>query len=176
MNRFSRYLLLLLVLVQLACMPTLVRADEDHDLDSIKDTVQEKVHDVVDEVQEEIPEPVKEAAETVEEKVEHAQETVTETVQAVKETVVPQVQEKGESKIAVIKDKINGIVEKVVAKSKTLVEKAKSIRKNDAKKIAAAVIGAWGLSVAVGYLANNIQTNTPTAAASNNAASKKGKK
>lgn len=47
----------------------------------------------------------------------------------------------------------------LVVKSKALLEKVKSISQKDAKKIAAAVVGVWGVSAGVGWIVQNANNN-----------------
>jgi len=58
--------------------------------------------------------------------------------------------------VANIKAKVTAIVEKVVKESTTLVDKCKSIDPATAKKVAAGVLGAWGVVAGGGWLAGNV--------------------
>lgn len=51
-----------------------------------------------------------------------------------------------------VKSKITGAVDQVVDKSKKVLDRCKSMDKADVKKVAAAVVGVWGVAVGVGYL------------------------
>jgi len=139
-NRRNRWLLLLccLLFVLLSAPLTLAQGGEGH--------VEDLDDDEIPSGDEPMDEQVEEAAEDVyEEMVEEDPPVPEETVD---EPVVPPV-----PPTPAVKEAGDSIVEKIVSKSKKLVDRVKSVSKKDAKKIAAGVVGIWGVSVGVGWLA-----------------------
>ncbi|GKY94462.1 hypothetical protein MPSEU_000412100 [Mayamaea pseudoterrestris] len=61
---------------------------------------------------------------------------------------------------------ISNIVDSVKVQSKRAVDKVKSISQKDAKKVAAAVVGVWGVGLGIGWLAQ--QNSKPTVVATGN--------
>lgn len=145
MNKALRFIVLALLLVA----ATVAQEETAQHEPPVADVIQETIIDATQE-----PEPVQEQApptpEQVEETAEAAQEAVEETVQEVVDTVAETTEN--------TKSKLSGFVDGIVGKSKSLVDKVKSVSKKDAKKIAAAVVGIWGVSVGVGYLTNQAAT------------------
>lgn len=64
-------------------------------------------------------------------------------------------------KLPEFSQKISEVVGKVKDQSKKAFDKVKSISQKDAKKVAAAVVGVWGVSVGVGWLAQNAKPAAP---------------
>ena len=156
-NRSLRWLFLALLLVQLACRPTsmVLAMEEEHEehaatehVEQAAEAVHEAVEDVV--VEEEAHSIVEEVVEDVQEVYEDVQETVA--------AVVEKSSNKASELVSATKDKIGCVVDKVVTKSKALVDRVKGMSKQDAKKVAAAVVGVWGVSVGVGWLAQAVKS------------------
>ena len=89
----------------------------------------------------------------------HAQEAATRAATEAKETVsnaAEDAKEDAENAMVKIKSKATDLIKTVSSETKGLVDKAKNISPSDAKKIAAGVLGVWGVSVGAGWLAQNI--------------------
>jgi DNA anti-recombination protein RmuC len=99
---------------------------------------QEVVQERVEEIQEQAQEYVEEMVEQAKEEMEYAEEHVEKVVASTKEVS-------------------GGLVDKVVSEAKSLVNRIKSMNKADAKKVAAAALGVWGVSVGVGWLAQTVK-------------------
>ena len=84
---------------------------------------------------------------------EAAQRLASETSQKVKEAV-GEAKKDAASVISTLKDKLFGVKDTVT--SSGIVKRVKDISPSDAKKIAAGVLGVWGVSVGAGWLAQNI--------------------
>jgi hypothetical protein len=140
---FRRLFLLLLVLLVLT-----VHAQDYDEADAV-DGVDFDAEEVVEAVIEEaVPEPEPEAVPEPE------PERVAPTPVAAekKKLSLPKIPK---IKVPDFSKKITGVVGSVKDQSKKALDKVKSISKKDAKKVAAAVVGVWGVSVGVGWLAQN---------------------
>ena len=139
MNRAFRFLLLALFVIA-----TFAQEEAAQQEMVVEETVIETPQE---------PEPVQQEA---------APEVVVEEV--VEEPVAVEEPEPAvEEVVAAGKSKFSELVDTVVDKSKSLLDKVKSISKKDAKKIAAGVVGIWGVSVGVGYLTNQAAATPPPA-------------
>jgi sorbitol-specific phosphotransferase system component IIBC len=64
-----------------------------------------------------------------------------------------------ESALSSLKEKVSAVMNTVKNKSNLVVDKIKNVSPSDAKKIAAGVLGVWGVSVGAGWVAQNINKN-----------------
>ena len=118
-----------------------------------EETVPEPPQQEAEPVQEE-PEPVPEPEPEPEPEVNHPA-PVPEQAPAVTEEVSSEASKAGtfvSSKLAPIKEKVLAAVGKVVDCAKSMIDRVKNMSKTQVKKVAAAVLGVWGVSVGVGYL------------------------
>lgn len=144
-------LLALLLLVFLSSPSVCVRADEDA-VDFDESAEEEQAEEVYEDPAPE-PEPEPEP-EPIEEK---EAEPVAEEVAAVP---VPEEASSDSSTLSSkAKDAVGSMVEKIVSRSKSAIDRVKSMSKSDAKKVAAAALGIWGVSVGVGWLAQTANKN-----------------
>ena len=165
MRTFSRSIrwiqLLLVILVLFTASHQIIAQDDENDV-VYEEAVQHEEEVATEEVIEE-PAVVEEVPPQVEEVVAVEEEPV---VEEAAPTFVPpkektiEVDETPSS----IKKASGSLVDSVVTKSKSVVEcskekvsklidRIKTLDKNDAKKVAAAALGIWGVSVGVGWLA-----------------------
>jgi flagellar biosynthesis component FlhA len=155
--RSLRWMLLFCVLVMTALplTPVLAYDDEEHHHDM------DEQHDHHHHHQEEEQHYEQEHHHQEEEQQEHhyqEEEPVQEEEHHYEQEVVQeQAHESAVSAKKSIKDCVTGIVDKVTSEAKSVVERVKSMNKADAKKVAAAALGVWGVSVGVGWLAQTVK-------------------
>jgi phosphoribosylpyrophosphate synthetase len=155
--RSLRWMMLFCVLILTAMPLTTVLAQDEEEHENLDEQVyhheeeqhyeQEQQYHHQEEEQQQEPE-------------QHYQEEVQEEVQEQAQEYVEQVQhveEQVEEAAASGKGKVAGLVDKVVSEAKSLVNRVKSMNKADAKKVAAAALGVWGVSVGVGWLAQTVK-------------------
>jgi hypothetical protein len=148
-------LLLALLLLLFASMPSnLVRAEEDEDAVDFDEDAEDLKAEAVDE--EPVPEPEPEP--------EPVQEKEAEPVaqEAASVPVPDEPKKKGDSAPSLVskaKGAVGPIVDKLVSKGTSAIDRIKGMSKSDAKKVAAAALGIWGVSVGVGWLAQTANKN-----------------
>lgn len=137
-------LLLALVLFCLTSPRLYVRAQEETevDLDDSEPMVEDDEPVVTEEAAPEEPEIVEEEPVVIEEEEPVVEAPTPEPTPAV-------VKKEGSA----IKEKVSSLFGCVKSKCKAGIDKVKGVSSKDAKKIAAAVLGVWGVSVGVGWLA-----------------------
>lgn len=81
----------------------------------------------------------------------------------VEEVSQPETTESSNSPMETIKEKASSALSGLKEKVDSLVEKVKSVDKATLKKVAVGAVGVWGVSVAVGWLANKGSTAGATA-------------
>jgi hypothetical protein len=146
-------LLALLLLLFLSSPSAFVRGDEDavEDFDETEEEAEEAAPED-DPVVEADPEPEPEP-EAVEEK---KAEPVVNVVPGIP---VPDEGKNAPSLGSKAKNALGPLVDKVVSRSRSAIDRVKNMSKSDAKKVAAAALGIWGVSVGVGWLAQTANKN-----------------
>jgi hypothetical protein len=150
-------LLALLLLLFLSSPSAFVRCDEDavEDLDESGEEAEDAAQEDEPAVEEADPEPEPEPEpEAVEEK---KAEPVVNVVPGIP---VPGGETKSTPSLgSKAKSALGPLVDKVVSRSKSAIDRVKNMSKSDAKKVAAAALGIWGVSVGVGWLAQTANKN-----------------
>lgn len=167
-----RWVFLTLVLLQMACVPSVVVGEGEP---TMGEEVQERMEEAMDTAGGYVEEAYESVQESVEETMEPVVEKIDEVVEETKakvEEVVPKKETKASEALEKIKTKVAAAIGIVVDKSKEVADRAKSMSKQDAKKVAAAALGVWGVSVGVGWLAQTVAKDAPPAPT----AGKKGRK
>jgi vacuolar-type H+-ATPase subunit E/Vma4 len=124
------------------------------------------VHDEAKEAQQAAADAAAQARETVEQVTEQVKETVAKKVpKAPKKEKSPATTANGGGVLGKVKTSLTSVVDKAVSQSKALVKRAKAMDKSDVKKVAAAVVGIWGVAVGIGYVTNQAGAGGTVAAA-----------
>lgn len=151
-------LLALLLLLFVSSPANLVRAEEEDAVD-FDESAEDVQAEVVDE--EPVPEPEPEPEPELEP--EPVQEKEAEpVVQEAASVPVPDEPKKGDSAPSLVskaKGTVGPLVDKLVSQGRTAIDRIKGMSKSDAKKVAAAALGIWGVSVGVGWLAQTANKN-----------------
>lgn len=152
-RRWSQ-LFLLVLLVLVASFGNVALAEDDPNLSPAQD--EEELFEEIAETVEatEVVEEEKSDETIVPESVQQVMDTVQETVDTATETVT----KSSNNVVTRVKSGIHGFVNAIVTKSKSLVNKTRNLSKSDLKKVAAAGLGIWGITVGVGYLTQQQQT------------------
>jgi ATP-dependent Zn protease len=96
----------------------------------------------------------------VKEAQEAAKEAAREVEKEVKQ-VVEEAKEETDSALSNLKDKLVALQKKLMEHKCLIADKVKNVSPSQAKKIAAGVLGVWGVSVGAGWVAQNINNKAP---------------
>ena len=153
----SNILVLLVVFIisilNTASIQNVVRADDDvdtarhyHEEESI---VNEVVHEVVKDLPPDVVDDIIE--EVIEDEVESA--PVTQVIEDIAEEVLdPVLIKKAMAEKETVTSKTSEMMNSMKTKTNDIIKRIQSMNQNDIKKVAAAGLGVWGVSLAVGWL------------------------
>jgi cytochrome c2 len=148
-------LLALLLLLFVSSPSALVRGDDDA-VDFDESAEEEQAEEVVPEDEPVVEEDAEPEAVLEPDVVADESKPVAEEVKGVP---VPGESKSSPSFASKAKNAVGPLVDEVVNRGKSAIDRIKNMSKSDAKKVAAAALGIWGVSVGVGWLAQTANKN-----------------
>lgn len=140
-----------------ACMPPVVLAEdmEEYDMDMEEDSAEAAA--VAAAAEQAAAQAAEQAAFQAAEAEAEAATVAADIMLAKEEAMAAAAAAAADSKsmISNVKGQIASLMSKVTKPGKGLVDKIKSVEKKDAKKVAAGLLGAWGVSLGAGWVKRN---------------------